>query len=78
MPEETVYPPGRSEEETRDANRQAFLTSEEAAEAAALAELDYPAKVVVRGLSEGSPAEGRRISRMSSPPWASATSAWTR
>jgi Lon-like protease len=59
VPEETVYPPGRSEQETRDANRQAFLTSEEAAEAAALAELGYPVKVVVRGLSDDSPAEGR-------------------
>jgi len=59
VPEETVYPPGRSEQETRDANRRAFLTSEEAAEAAALAELGYPVKVVVRGLSDDSPAEGR-------------------
>ncbi len=59
VPEETIYPPGRSEEETREANRQAFLTSEEAAEAAALAELGYPVKVVVRGLSEDSPAEGQ-------------------
>ncbi|WP_255363556.1 PDZ domain-containing protein [Geodermatophilus sp. DSM 45219] len=58
VPEETVYPPGRSEQETRDANRQAFLTSEEAAEAAALAELGHPVKVVVRGLSDDSPAEG--------------------
>ena len=58
VPEETVYPPGRSEQETRDANRQAFLTSEEAAEAAALAELGYPVKVVVRGLADDSPAEG--------------------
>ena len=58
VPEETVYPPGRSEQETRDANRQAFLTSEEAAEGAALAELGYPVKVVVRGLSDDSPAEG--------------------
>ncbi|WNV74681.1 S16 family serine protease [Geodermatophilus sp. DSM 44513] len=59
VPEETVYPAGRSEEETREANRQAFLTSEEAAEAAALAELGHPVKVVVRGLSEDSPAEGQ-------------------
>jgi Lon-like protease len=59
VPTETVYPPGRSEEETRDANRQAFLTSEEAAEAAALAELGYPVKVVVRGLTDASPAEGQ-------------------
>ena len=61
VPEETVYPPGRSEQETRDANRQAFLTSEEAAEVAALAELGYPVKVVVRGLSDDSPAEGELL-----------------
>jgi PDZ domain-containing protein len=59
VPAETVYPPGNSEEEIRDANRQAFLTSEEAAEVAALAELGYPVKVVVRGLSDASPAEGQ-------------------
>ena len=59
VPTETVYPPGRSEAETRDANRQAFLTSEEAAEVAALAELGYPVKVVVRGLTDASPAEGQ-------------------
>ncbi|NEK57311.1 hypothetical protein GCU56_05410 [Geodermatophilus sabuli] len=59
VPEETVYPPDRTEEETREANRQAFLTSEEAAESAALAQLGYPVKVVVRGLGEDSPSEGR-------------------
>ncbi|MGY1712082.1 PDZ domain-containing protein [Geodermatophilus sp. SYSU D00758] len=58
VPEETVYPSDRTEEETRQANRQAFLTSEEAAEAAALGELGYPTKVVVRGLGEDSPSEG--------------------
>ncbi len=59
VPEESVYPSDRTEEETREANRQAFLTSEEAAEAAALAALDYPVKVVVRGLADDSPSEGR-------------------
>jgi PDZ domain-containing protein len=59
VPEESVYPSDRTEEETREANRQAFLTSEEAAEAAALAALDYPVKVVVRGLAVDSPSEGR-------------------
>jgi Lon-like protease len=58
VPEESVYPSDRTEEETREANRQAFLTSEEAAEAAALSQLGYPVKVVVRGLSEDSPSEG--------------------
>ena len=58
VPEESVYPPDRTEEETRQANREAFLTSEEAAEAVALGELGYPAKVVVRGLAEDSPSDG--------------------
>ncbi|MGY1706783.1 PDZ domain-containing protein [Geodermatophilus sp. SYSU D00697] len=58
VPEEAVYPSDRSEEETREANRQAFLTSEEAAEAAALSQLGYPVKVVVRGLTEDSPSDG--------------------
>jgi len=55
VPEETVYPPDRSEEETQEANREAFLTSEEAATSAALGHLGYPVKVVVRGLAEDSP-----------------------
>ena len=55
VPEEIVYPPDRSEEQTRKANREAFLTSEEAATAAALGHLGYPDKVVVRGLAEDSP-----------------------
>ncbi|MFW3171052.1 PDZ domain-containing protein [Geodermatophilus sp. CPCC 206100] len=59
VPEESVYPADRTEEETREANREAFLTSEEAAETAALAALDYPVKVVVRGLADDSPSEGR-------------------
>ncbi|MGY1813520.1 YlbL family protein [Blastococcus sp. SYSU D00820] len=59
VPEELVYPPEQTPEETRQQNREAFLTSEQAAEAAALAELGYPEKVVVRGLSgEDSPSEG--------------------
>jgi PDZ domain-containing protein len=55
VPEEAVYPPGRSEQETRDANREAFLTSEQAAESAALGHLGYPVKVVVQDVPKGSP-----------------------
>jgi PDZ domain-containing secreted protein len=55
VPEESVYPPGRSEQETREANRQAFLTSEQAAESAALGHLGYPVKVVVQEVPKGSP-----------------------
>jgi Lon-like protease len=58
VPEEAVYPPGRSEEDTRRANREAFLTSEQAAETVALGRLGYPVKVVVQGLAADSPSEG--------------------
>ena len=58
VPEESVYPPDQTPEETQQQNRQAFLTSEEAAETAALSYLGYPTKVVVRGLSDGSPSQG--------------------
>jgi len=57
VPEESVYPPDRSEEETRRANREAFLTSEQAAESAALGHLGYPVKVVVQDVPDGSPSE---------------------
>jgi Lon-like protease len=59
VPEESVYPPNRTPEETQQQNRQAFLTSEEAAETAALAHLGYPEKVVVQGVSDGSPSQGQ-------------------
>jgi PDZ domain-containing secreted protein len=57
VPEESVYPPDRSEEETRQANRQAFLTSEQAAQTVALGHLGYPTKVVVQEVPEDSPAD---------------------
>jgi PDZ domain-containing protein len=59
VPEESVYPPEQTEEETRRANREAFLTSEQAAEIVALGHLGYPEKVVVKGLPKDSPSEGR-------------------
>ena len=59
VPEESVYPPDRTEEETREVNRQAFVTSEQAAESVALGELGYPEKVVVRAVAEDSPSQGR-------------------
>jgi Lon-like protease len=55
VPEESIYPPDRSVEETREANREAFLTSEQAAESAALGHLGYPVKVVVQEVPDGSP-----------------------
>ncbi|MGY1755020.1 YlbL family protein [Blastococcus sp. SYSU D01042] len=58
VPEESVYPPDRTPEETREVNRRAFLTSEQAAESVALGRLGYPVKVVVRGVPEDSPSAG--------------------
>jgi PDZ domain-containing protein len=58
VPEEAVYPSDRTEEETRRANREAFLTSEQAAQTVALGRLGYPVKVVVQGLAEDSPSDG--------------------
>jgi PDZ domain-containing protein len=58
VPEESVYPPDRSVEDTRRANREAFLTSEQAAQTVALGRLGYPVKVVVQGLAEDSPSGG--------------------
>jgi PDZ domain-containing secreted protein len=58
VPEESVYPPDRTEEQTRRANLEAFLSSEQAAQTVALGHLGYPVKVVVQGLAEDSPAEG--------------------
>ena len=58
VPEESVYPPDRSEEETRRANREAFLTSEQAAQTVALGHLGYPVKIVVQGVGEDSPSAG--------------------
>jgi PDZ domain-containing protein len=59
VPREQVYPSGQTEEETQQQNRDAFLTSEQSARMAALAELGYPRKVVVQDLVEDSPSEGR-------------------
>jgi PDZ domain-containing protein len=59
VPEEAVYPPNRTPQQTQQANRQQFLTSEQEAEAAALGHLGYPDKVVVQGFSPGSPSKGK-------------------
>ena len=59
VPRETVYPPGKTEEQTQEDNRNLFLTSEQMAESAALGELGFPVKIVVQQVVEGSPAEGQ-------------------
>jgi Lon-like protease len=59
VPREQVYPSGKSEEETQKANRQAFLTSEQAARMAALSELGFGERVVIQDLAADSPSRGR-------------------
>jgi PDZ domain-containing protein len=59
VPREQVYPSDQSREEIRQQGRQQFLTSEQAARGAALAELGYPEEVVVQDLVEDSPSEGQ-------------------
>src|SRR4051795_8950506 len=59
VPREQVYPSGQSREETQQQGRQQFLTSEQAARGAALAELGYPEAVVVQDLAENSPSKGQ-------------------
>jgi Lon-like protease len=59
VPKESVYPPDKTEEQTRQENREQFLTSEQAAETVALGHLGYPDKVVVQGVPDDSPSHGR-------------------
>jgi PDZ domain-containing protein len=59
VPEEAVYPTDQTPQQTQRQNRQQFLTSEQAAEAAALGHLGYPDKVVVQDFSAGSPSKGQ-------------------
>jgi PDZ domain-containing protein len=58
VPEDVIYPPNQSPQKTQQQNRQEFLTSEQAAESAALGHLGYPEKVVVQDFSAGSPSKG--------------------
>ncbi|MPQ99862.1 hypothetical protein GB931_18455 [Modestobacter sp. I12A-02628] len=57
VPREAVYPADQTVEETQQQNRAQFLSSEQAAESAALSELGYPVKVVVQGFADESPSE---------------------
>jgi PDZ domain-containing protein len=59
VPEEAVYPSDKTQQQTQQQNRQEFLSSEQAAQAAALGHLGYPDKVVVQDFSAGSPSRGK-------------------
>ncbi|GAA0644491.1 PDZ domain-containing protein [Streptomyces thermocarboxydovorans] len=61
VPHDTLYPNGKTEEESTQENAEEFTQSQESAKVAALKELDVPVKswVVVSTVVKGSPAEGK-------------------
>ncbi|MGW7366023.1 YlbL family protein [Streptomyces sp. NPDC054841] len=60
VPHETLYPNGKTEEQSNQENAEEFSQSQESAKAAALRELGIPVKsrVVVSSIRKGSPAQG--------------------
>ncbi|MEV6651368.1 PDZ domain-containing protein [Streptomyces sp. NPDC051219] len=61
VPHDTLYPDGKSEEESTQENAEEFSQSQESAKVAALKELGIPVstRVVVSTVIKGSPAEGK-------------------
>ncbi|MGW8888765.1 YlbL family protein [Streptomyces sp. NPDC055749] len=61
VPHDTLYPDGKTEEESTQENAEEFSQSQESAKVAALEELDIPvsSRVVVSTVIKGSPAQGR-------------------
>ncbi|MGW6058904.1 YlbL family protein [Streptomyces sp. NPDC055189] len=61
VPHETLYPNGKTEQQSSQENAEEFSQSQEAAKVAALRELDIPVKsqVVVSTVFKDSPAEGK-------------------
>ncbi|MFE3638639.1 PDZ domain-containing protein [Streptomyces sp. NPDC059168] len=61
VPHDTLYPDGKTEEQSTQENAEEFSQSQESAKVAALKELGVPVKswVIVSTVVKGSPAEGR-------------------
>ncbi|MEG3631077.1 YlbL family protein [Streptomyces poriticola] len=61
VPHDTLYPNGKTEEESTQENAEEFSQSQESAKVAALKELDIPVQswVVVSTVVKGSPSQGR-------------------
>ncbi|MFE2585769.1 PDZ domain-containing protein [Streptomyces sp. NPDC059378] len=61
VPHDTLYPNGKTEEQSTQENAEEFSQSQESAKVAALTELSIPVKawVIVATVGKGSPAEGR-------------------
>ncbi len=60
VPHDTLYPNGKTEEESSQENAEEFSQSQESAKVAALKELDIPVQswVIVQSVVKGSPAQG--------------------
>ncbi len=59
MPRDLYYPPGKSREEIDDENSADFKRSEDSAEYAALAHLNYPVAVTVAAVNDPGPSAGQ-------------------
>lgn len=61
VPHDTLYPDGKTEQESTQENAEEFSQSQESAKVAALTELDIPvaSRVVVSTVVKGSPAQGK-------------------
>ncbi len=61
VPHDTLYPDGKTEEQSTQENAEEFSQSQESAKVAALEELDIPVKswVIVSTVLKGTPAEGK-------------------
>ncbi len=61
VPHDTLYPNGKTEEQSTQENAEEFSQSQESAKVAALKELDVPVKswVIVSTVVKGSPSEGK-------------------
>lgn len=61
VPHETLYPDGKTEEQSTQENAEEFSQSQESAKVAALKQLDVPVKswVIVSTVVKGSPAQGK-------------------
>ena len=59
VPRASVYPPGKSQEQTDKQNSAEFAASQDSATAAAACELGYPKAFGVLGVTKGGPSDGR-------------------
>ncbi len=59
LPRDLVYPPDKTRDDIDKANQAEFRSSEDSAEYAALAFLDYPRAVTVETVSDDGPAKGK-------------------